>query len=265
MDFKSLNTEDVDRLLHQKRKHRGSQACYPCRRRKVKCDNQVPCEVCRKRNHVELCTYEPSSKAMRTGDDGVRSASSGGHPDADEWMSPTERARSMPAPVPALPPLASSPASTAMSVVAKPVAEPDVAARLASMEATLAAIQVQLTQLANRREPTASTPGSYTESTPVRAHSSRSTDARRLDGLHASDQNGGERVYLGGSSMPAFVLGHNRDNGRMGMEKSIQDGILPIFGLQDAASDFPLYNVWTPDNIMRDIYAALPSDTEALR
>lgn len=37
---------DVDEILRRKRKAREYKACYPCRQRKVKCDQQVPCKTC---------------------------------------------------------------------------------------------------------------------------------------------------------------------------------------------------------------------------
>jgi Fungal Zn(2)-Cys(6) binuclear cluster domain. len=35
-------------------------ACWPCRQRKVKCDNKSPCENCVKREHPQLCSYKPN-------------------------------------------------------------------------------------------------------------------------------------------------------------------------------------------------------------
>lgn len=37
---------DVDEILRRKRKAREYKACYPCRQRKVKCDQNVPCKTC---------------------------------------------------------------------------------------------------------------------------------------------------------------------------------------------------------------------------
>jgi hypothetical protein len=34
-------------------------ACYPCKKRKVKCDNTLPCQTCQKREHPNLCSYVP--------------------------------------------------------------------------------------------------------------------------------------------------------------------------------------------------------------
>jgi len=38
--------EEVDEILRRKRKAREYKACYPCRQRKVKCDQAVPCKTC---------------------------------------------------------------------------------------------------------------------------------------------------------------------------------------------------------------------------
>lgn len=37
---------EMDHLLRRKRKAREFKACYPCRQRKVKCDQGVPCKTC---------------------------------------------------------------------------------------------------------------------------------------------------------------------------------------------------------------------------
>lgn len=42
-------------------------ACWPCRQRKVKCDNQQPCENCVKREHSNLCSYKPNRSVANKG------------------------------------------------------------------------------------------------------------------------------------------------------------------------------------------------------
>lgn len=49
-------------------------ACWPCRQRKVKCDNKQPCENCVKREHPQLCSYKPNRSAKSTA-----SADTAGH------------------------------------------------------------------------------------------------------------------------------------------------------------------------------------------
>jgi hypothetical protein len=43
--------------------HVPGTACWPCRQRKVKCDNKSPCENCVKREHPQLCSYKPNRSA----------------------------------------------------------------------------------------------------------------------------------------------------------------------------------------------------------
>jgi hypothetical protein len=39
-------------------------ACWPCRQRKVKCDNKQPCENCLRREHPQLCSYKPNRASV---------------------------------------------------------------------------------------------------------------------------------------------------------------------------------------------------------
>ncbi|CAG7928035.1 unnamed protein product [Penicillium olsonii] len=57
--------DEVDRVLRLKRKEREARACYPCRKRKVKCDGTQPCRTCQKRNHPHICTYDPPRDSRR--------------------------------------------------------------------------------------------------------------------------------------------------------------------------------------------------------
>lgn len=43
-------------------------ACWPCRQRKVKCNNKLPCENCVKREHPQLCSYRPNRSAANKKD-----------------------------------------------------------------------------------------------------------------------------------------------------------------------------------------------------
>lgn len=55
-----LTPEEASRIIHSHRKVRYGTACWPCRQRKVKCDNKQPCENCVKRDHAQLCSYKPN-------------------------------------------------------------------------------------------------------------------------------------------------------------------------------------------------------------
>jgi Fungal Zn(2)-Cys(6) binuclear cluster domain/Fungal specific transcription factor domain len=67
-ESQSLTDRQVDGLLLSSKKirYRNRKACYPCNKRKIKCDrdeqpNGQPCSNCRKRPHPELCSYEDSN------------------------------------------------------------------------------------------------------------------------------------------------------------------------------------------------------------
>ena len=67
--LEDLTPEEASRIIHSHRKVRYGTACWPCRQRKVKCDNQQPCDNCVKRDHPQLCSYKPnrsSASASRT-------------------------------------------------------------------------------------------------------------------------------------------------------------------------------------------------------
>jgi hypothetical protein len=81
----SLTDRQVDGLLLSSKKirYRNRKACYPCNKRKIKCDrdeqpNGQPCSNCRKRPHPELCSYEDSSPRSSGGS--TRSAAHSGQP-----------------------------------------------------------------------------------------------------------------------------------------------------------------------------------------
>ncbi|RCI15359.1 hypothetical protein L249_6505 [Ophiocordyceps polyrhachis-furcata BCC 54312] len=62
-ETKALTPDEANRIIRSHRKVRYGSACWPCRQRKVKCDNKQPCENCVKREHTELCSYKPNRTA----------------------------------------------------------------------------------------------------------------------------------------------------------------------------------------------------------
>jgi hypothetical protein len=70
--FKAQNEEGLRNPKHKRRSERLSRrgstprACTSCRRRKIKCDGEKPCEACRWYKKPELCAYtEPRSSQQR--------------------------------------------------------------------------------------------------------------------------------------------------------------------------------------------------------
>lgn len=61
-----ISQDEADRVLGLKSREREPHACYPCRKRKVKCDGTRPCRSCQKRKHPEICTYALSQSRRRS-------------------------------------------------------------------------------------------------------------------------------------------------------------------------------------------------------
>ena len=62
----AVSQGEADRVLQLKSREREAHACYPCRKRKVKCDGLQPCRTCQKRKHPEICTYHlPHAQSRR--------------------------------------------------------------------------------------------------------------------------------------------------------------------------------------------------------
>lgn len=81
ISMRDSDTFKIDAQLRKRRRFRLTKACYPCRRRKVKCDLSEPCGSCSVRGHPDLCDYtiQPltCNEAMNHAQDlGVRSIDS---------------------------------------------------------------------------------------------------------------------------------------------------------------------------------------------
>ena len=54
----AVSQDEADRVLRLKSREREAHACYPCRKRKVKCDGHHPCRTCVRRKHPHICSYQ---------------------------------------------------------------------------------------------------------------------------------------------------------------------------------------------------------------
>lgn len=59
-----MDRDEIDHILRRKRKP-TEKACYPCHRRKVRCNHAHPCSTCQKRGHPEICSYSFSATKRR--------------------------------------------------------------------------------------------------------------------------------------------------------------------------------------------------------
>ncbi|UKZ54283.1 hypothetical protein TrVGV298_008091 [Trichoderma virens] len=74
---------EYDLMLVKRRRFRPAKACYPCRRRKVKCDLNQPCESCNIRGHPDLCDYATPAQANALHKAGNASIVGKSHPASD--------------------------------------------------------------------------------------------------------------------------------------------------------------------------------------
>ncbi|KAJ5112907.1 hypothetical protein N7456_001441 [Penicillium angulare] len=70
----SVSRAEADRVLRLKSREREGKACYPCRKRKVKCDGNHPCRTCQKRKHPDICTYAFASSRRSQANTGSHAA-----------------------------------------------------------------------------------------------------------------------------------------------------------------------------------------------
>lgn len=62
----TMDDSAVMAVLKSSRKARKQTTCYPCQRRKVKCDRGLPCSVCVSRGHSFLCSYGRPTETSKT-------------------------------------------------------------------------------------------------------------------------------------------------------------------------------------------------------
>ncbi|EHK42409.1 hypothetical protein TRIATDRAFT_202092, partial [Trichoderma atroviride IMI 206040] len=60
----SMDRDEIDHILRRRRKP-TEKACYPCHRRKVRCNHGHPCSTCQRRGHPEICSYSFSATKRR--------------------------------------------------------------------------------------------------------------------------------------------------------------------------------------------------------
>ncbi|CAK37867.1 transcriptional regulator family: Fungal Specific TF [Aspergillus niger] len=256
-----LPQSQVDAIIRTKRKAREPKACYPCHARKVKCDRNLPCDGCVKRDHADLCSYErPSKKRVMTGSlpqtypDG---SIPGSQPTSAENLGyvpePPVRLKQEPG--------VSRPSITAAGGRVSIAREEwdNVRTRLKEMEQTINNLRVGLEKA---EEGQAST----LETSSVRSGdaSTRSKGASpEREGIHAPNTFGEGTVHLGSRSVLAYIL--NNKSGSDQLQALLEGGILPKLGLDNESATYPFVDLWSSDMSSFDISAvcsALPSDQQ---
>ncbi|KAJ5919637.1 hypothetical protein N7454_009472 [Penicillium verhagenii] len=254
-----LPQSQVDAIIRTKRKAREPKACYPCHARKVKCDRNLPCDGCVKRDHADLCSYERPSKkrsqAFLESPVGGASASSTmeqppfyGYDDSSANVK-HEHASSH-----------RTGTNNAGGRVTIAREEWDnVRTRLREMESTISSLRMGLERV--EEEPAATVDSRSVQSADAGSRSKGASPER--EGIHAANTLGQGTVHLGSRSVLAYIL--NNKTGSDQLQTLLEGGILPKLGLDNESATYPFVDLWSSDMSTFDITAvcsALPSDQQ---
>ncbi|KAI9035086.1 putative C6 transcription factor [Aspergillus affinis] len=269
-----LPQSQVDAIIRTKRKAREPKACYPCHARKVKCDRNLPCDGCVKRDHADICSYErPSKKRIMTGssvpppaattysDSPVGGTTPGGVPEHMGMPAQPEggvRLKQEPGttrPVPSVP----LPLGPSGRVSVAREEWDNVRTRLKEMEQTISNLRVGL-ERAEEGQASSLETGSV-QSGDASTRSKAASPER--EGIHAANTLGEGTVHLGSRSVLAYIL--NNKSGSDQLQALLEGGILPKLGLDNESATYPFVDLWSSDMSTFDISAvcsALPGDQQ---
>ncbi|KAK2763144.1 hypothetical protein FQN54_009780 [Arachnomyces sp. PD_36] len=243
-----LPQSQVDAIIRTKRKAREPKACYPCHTRKVKCDRNLPCDGCVKRDHADLCSYERPSKKRQ-----VESAAPN-YPEATYAAAPRTSADTSPN-------VNVSPGgiqgNTATVSIPRDQWE-NVCSKLKEMEETVSALRTGLGQVEGRDS--LSTSAGKGPNPTVNSDNISSEG----EGIHAANNLGDGTVHLGSRSVLAYILGKSGTSQET-TQALLEGGILPKLGLDNASMTYPFVDLWSSETSTFDITAvcnALPDDAQ---
>ncbi|KAK1088801.1 hypothetical protein LTR33_000378 [Friedmanniomyces endolithicus] len=235
---------DVDDFLRKKRKAREHKACYPCRQRKVRYDEQLwrLCGTCNDRDHPELCSYHPPTKRQNVERSHPRIKAEDGPPEA--------------------------------GIVTLGRPEFDLlCSKLDRMESSIAELRRELNNnSASRvvRHGSSASAGAISLNGDVPQRRPTHTD---VHGIHTRN-DAGEIVHLGGGSIPAMLYALGQGQGqspedKIKLQEFLGKSILPLFGLDNESATYPFVDLWgLPHGSLQraqELAKALPNDTQCLQ
>jgi len=253
-----LPQDQVDAIIRTKRKAREPKACYPCHSRKVKCDRNLPCDGCVKRDHKELCSYErpikKRSQAFRESPaEGPSTFSTSDHPGVYSYEDNTAQVKAEATQYRPTGPNVGSRVSIAREEW------DNVRSRLREMESTINSLRVGLERAED--DTTTGVDNRSVQSGDVSSRSKGISPDR--EGIHAANTLGKGTVHLGSRSVLAYIL--NNKSGSDQLQALLEGGILPKLGLDNESATYPFVDLWSSDMSTFDISAvcsALPTDQQ---
>ncbi|KAJ5907155.1 uncharacterized protein N7473_004071 [Penicillium subrubescens] len=258
-----LPQAQVDAIIRTKRKAREPKACYPCHARKVKCDRNLPCDGCVKRDHADLCSYERPSKkrsqAFQESPIGGASAASSAEQHLSYGYDDNE-VQVKPDPVQHFPPRINGTQTGGRVSIAREEWD-NVRNRLREMESTISSLRVGLERA--EEGPSMATDGGTGSVQSGDASSRAKGVSPEREGIHTTNTLGKGTVHLGSRSVLAYIL--NNKSGSDQLQTLLEDGILPKLGLDNESATYPFVDLWSSDMSTFDISAvcsALPTDQQ---
>lgn len=254
-----LPQAQVDAIIRTKRKAREPKACYPCHARKVKCDRNLPCDGCIKRDHADLCSYErPSKKRSQPSHEspvGGASASSATEQPSFYGYDDQPAPQTKPEPI-----AASMNGASAGGRVSIAREEWDnVRNRLREMESTISSLRMGLERA--EEDSTVKLDSGGMQRADAGSRSKGASPDQ--EGIHATNTLGQGTVHLGSRSVLAYIL--NNKPGSDQLHALLEGGILPKLGLDNESATYPFVDLWSSDMSTFDISAvcsALPTDQQ---
>ncbi|GME40218.1 hypothetical protein GTA08_BOTSDO10819 [Neofusicoccum parvum] len=243
---------DVDEILRRKRKAREYKACYPCRQRKVKCDQAVPCKTCIAREHPELCTYHPPAES---------------HPPAKRMN------HGQAVPEPANGDGNALGAGIQYNVNGTVTIGREDWERLCSKLNTVERSLVDLKSTIKQASESSAAPSQNGHHHIPESAASTPSKQQHHDGqvtsqgIHTTNSITGQTVHLGSSSVPALVMSLGKgEGGSAPVQELLGKNVLPLFGLDNESATYPFVDLWgLPHGSMSRIYElcnALPNDSD---
>lgn len=254
-----LPQAQVDAIIRTKRKAREPKACYPCHARKVKCDRNLPCDGCVKRDHADLCSYErPSKKRAQAFESPIGGAPASSAIDPAAYYTYDETPARVKPEIRHTNLRSEGTGPGGRVSIARDEWD-NVRNRLKEMESTISSLRMGL----ERAEESPAAVNDH-DSAPSPDLGSRSkANSPEREGIHAANTFGKGTVHLGSRSVMAYIL--NNKSGSDQLKALLEGGILPKLGLDNESATYPFVDLWSSDMSSFDISAvcsALPTDSQ---
>ncbi|KAK2748553.1 hypothetical protein FQN57_000688 [Myotisia sp. PD_48] len=240
----NLPQAEVDAIIRTKRKAREPKACYPCHTRKVKCDRNLPCDGCVKRDHADLCSYERPSKKRHIVPQQPYAAPTIAQSNASIDNVPISDGA-----------MQSAISGGGMVTVSRTEWE-TLRLKLKDMEQAMASMQSGM-----EREDMTNIP-SIEAPPPELPRKAAGATIPEGEGIHATNEYGNGTVHLGSRSVLAYLLGGSSQEAAQAL---LEGGVLPKLGLDNETATYPFIDLWSSDSSTFDISAvatALPDDEQ---